>query len=657
MKRVPYRRIALTISLLLILGFAGNSFCENLYWQPVTPPHYGGFAGSLLCLGPDTVLAAGLNGVYKTTDNGVTWNLIKVADIYGIAYSLAKSPSGNIYLAAGGGEGDFVSCSTDSGGTFRRIAFTPFSAYLATLSCDQGGILYAGNPSSGVYRSLDGGFTWTECDSGLNNKDISVIAVDPNREVWLGTDKGLYHSNDLGETWQQIGPEMSDLQVTAFFHARNGVMLAGTWQNGVYASSDSGRTWVHGSLSCPIRALTSTGPDTFFAATNYLPCSIYRSIDNGLSWTEVDSGLDMVRDIAASSSGDIFVGTDDGIFFSSDKGLTWTRRSTGMVSFVVDNMVAKGNSIWIGTMSVGSWETTDFGKSWHDFSEDVVASDPAGNLLSSDGSRSTDNGVTWSPYVTLPQGHQINSVAFDDSGNVFVATTDSNVFFSSDTGGHWTKRSDGLVSSTNCLALDGSGHLYAGTWGNGLYRTTDNGITWEHVEISLNCQDIRGISCKGPYVFIATEYGQVAESTDYGTTWTVFQEQDLPNSYFLSFAADFSSGNLLIGSWGDGIYQCGSGVSFVEKKPAIQSGFELAQNYPNPFNPTTIITYYIAKRSHVRLTVYDVLGRQVASLVNAEKSPGQYQVTFDGSELPSGVYFYRVRAGSYTAVKKLLLIK
>ncbi len=89
----------------------------------------------------------------------------------------------------------------------------------------------------------------------------------------------------------------------------------------------------------------------------------------------------------------------------------------------------------------------------------------------------------------------------------------------------------------------------------------------------------------------------------------------------------------------------------------VSKSFELHQNYPNPFNPTTNISYDIPRISKVTLKVYDVLGRQVATLVNGERTPGQYQVTFDGADLPSGVYFYRLTAGSYTSLKKLVLLK
>ncbi|MCL5268745.1 MAG: T9SS type A sorting domain-containing protein [Bacteroidetes bacterium] len=76
-----------------------------------------------------------------------------------------------------------------------------------------------------------------------------------------------------------------------------------------------------------------------------------------------------------------------------------------------------------------------------------------------------------------------------------------------------------------------------------------------------------------------------------------------------------------------------------------------------PFNPTATIEYSVSRRSHVSLEVYDVLGRVVATLVDALKAPGNYRATFDGAGLPSGVYLYRLEAAGFTSVKKLILMK
>ena len=95
----------------------------------------------------------------------------------------------------------------------------------------------------------------------------------------------------------------------------------------------------------------------------------------------------------------------------------------------------------------------------------------------------------------------------------------------------------------------------------------------------------------------------------------------------------------------------------VEKSNEIAKAFSLAQNYPNPFNPSTTIQFAIPKASYVSLKVYDVLGNEVARLVNEELSAGVYNNTFNAANLSSGIYFYTLRADNFTATKKLMLVK
>lgn len=98
--------------------------------------------------------------------------------------------------------------------------------------------------------------------------------------------------------------------------------------------------------------------------------------------------------------------------------------------------------------------------------------------------------------------------------------------------------------------------------------------------------------------------------------------------------------------------------SAVEKDVPLQpQGIELAQNYPNPFNPSTVITFSIPFASPVRLTIYDVSGREVASVLNKRLEAGAHQISFDGSTLASGVYFYKMTADSYSLTKKMTLLR
>jgi hypothetical protein len=110
----------------------------------------------------------------------------------------------------------------------------------------------------------------------------------------------------------------------------------------------------------------------------------------------------------------------------------------------------------------------------------------------------------------------------------------------------------------------------------------------------------------------------------------------------------------------EGIFAKKGNIKFVElsySDEKVISDYSLSQNYPNPFNPTTTISYQIPTDGFVTLKVYDVLGKEVATLVNGPKTSGRYNVQFDGSSLSSGIYFYKISAGDYTNTKKLILMK
>ena len=110
----------------------------------------------------------------------------------------------------------------------------------------------------------------------------------------------------------------------------------------------------------------------------------------------------------------------------------------------------------------------------------------------------------------------------------------------------------------------------------------------------------------------------------------------------------------------EGFYIIGEPVYYENTDNNLPEEFELFQNYPNPFNPSTNILFVIGSSyggSFVTLKVYDVIGNEVATLVNEYKPAGTYEVQFNGIDFPSGVYFYKLHSGNYTAVKKMILTK
>jgi hypothetical protein len=101
------------------------------------------------------------------------------------------------------------------------------------------------------------------------------------------------------------------------------------------------------------------------------------------------------------------------------------------------------------------------------------------------------------------------------------------------------------------------------------------------------------------------------------------------------------------------------GVTFIEEEEIdeIPTTYLLTQNYPNPFNPTTKIKYSIPQSSNVLIKVFDILGNEIETLVDEEKSTGTYEITWYPENLPSGIYFYKLQAGNYIETKKMVLIK
>ncbi len=142
------------------------------------------------------------------------------------------------------------------------------------------------------------------------------------------------------------------------------------------------------------------------------------------------------------------------------------------------------------------------------------------------------------------------------------------------------------------------------------------------------------------------------------TTGTVFNYVvTVPGAY--TYQCDVHAGSGMVGSFD--VSPTGVNDQSNSLKPTV---FRLDQNYPNPFNPSTMIMYTVGGTRgsglgtrKTMIVVYDLLGRQVATLVNEEKAPGFYEVSFDGSGLASGVYVYRLTAGSFVETKKMILVK
>ena len=179
-------------------------------------------------------------------------------------------------------------------------------------------------------------------------------------------------------------------------------------------------------------------------------------------------------------------------------------------------------------------------------------------------------------------------------------------------------------------------------------HSDEHHVEWHYsqVDVSVRCRQSSPCGHAGTSIFAATSHG-VYGSTDNGSPLDRC-ECRASRYHRLTLAA---ANGYLFAATDAGVWRrLLSEITSVPENSIATHGLERisqCQNYPNPFNPSSEIGYQISEFRHVTLVVYDLLGREVAVLVNEPKSPGSYEVKFDGSNLPSGVYFYRLPAGSY----------
>ncbi|OGU55869.1 MAG: hypothetical protein A2V66_18040 [Ignavibacteria bacterium RBG_13_36_8] len=206
-----------------------------------------------------------------------------------------------------------------------------------------------------------------------------------------------------------------------------------------------------------------------------------------------------------------------------------------------------------------------------------------------------------------------------------------------------------------CMAANGT-HLFAGTYGGGVYLSTNNGTNWTAVNNGLTNTEVNSLVVSNMNLFAGAYYEGVYLTTNNGTNWTAFNNG--LSKIVTSLAV--STSNLFAGTSNAGVFRRPLSeiiTSIDDKQNNLPTSFSLQQNYPNPFNPITIINYSIPKTCFVTIKIYDVLGRGIETLVNENKTQGNYSLAFNASKLVSGIYLYRMDAGSFTETKKLLLLK
>ncbi len=358
------------------------------------------------------------------------------------------------------------------------------------------------------------------------------------------------------------------------------------------------------------------------------------------------------------------------------------------------NPMAHWGNSWLAKYYKGNWINYDSTNS--PFSRNLVnciKTDTDNNLWIGTGKGLVKfDGINWTTYNmenTSLTSNLISDIDFDKNGNLWCGL---GLYVKYDNEGNPTTTEGGLAR------FDGN------NWS--IYNSQNSGLPFNNVmSIAIDSADILWVSIRDP-MNVGIEYGWGLTKFD-GNMWTTFNINNSPltsntifdikvdkdNNLWLSTCSgglvkydrknswkvynvrnsgiSFDSQNLVeIDSYGNKwIGHNESGLSIFRKGGVILTGikedklkqipknFALYQNYPNPFNPTTKIKYAIANREFVTLKVYDTLGREITMLVNEEKPAGKYEAEFNGKNLSSGVYFYRLQAGNFSTTKKFILLK
>lgn len=357
---------------------------------------------------------------------------------------------------------------------------------------------------------------------------------------------------------------------------------------------------------------------------------IYRSTNNGNTWIQVGNpNIGYISSgFAVTPEDNFLIGGLAGIFLSTDEGNTWSRRASPTDylgnSYSVASFVATPDSlIYAGTLGYGIYYSDNLGYSWYRYGNigsngyiTSLACKSKGYVFANTSNGLFESNINGSAWAWLGYFGYIRTIVLTSSSNVFLATSGEGVYRSVNGGSTFTPSNNGLTTlRTTAMVANAEDHLFVGIDSAGVYRSFDNGNTW--VQINSGMTDL-----------------------------TISSLVISPNGYFFA------------GTKSGVIYRSKQPTTAVERFGfELPESFSLGQNYPNPFNPSTTIEFSLPRSSYTTLKIFNLLGEEVAILVSQEILAGTHKVAWDATNIPSGIYFYRLQAGKFTETKKLIMLR
>lgn len=381
---------------------------------------------------------------------------------------------------------------------------------------------------------------------------------------------------------------------------------------------------------------TSFFTDIFFIDANTgwtlgFTGNVLKTTNGGTNWTQVTTGLGQCNALQFTDANTGFIAGSLGkVLKSTNGGTNWVNLTTPNSQGHVNLFFLNSNTGWIspegGSGISKILYTTNGGAT---FSEQEY------------GSGSTFNGLC---FVTSPV---LTGWTAGENGLIYKTTNN---------GANWNFLSQlGLTFFYTIHFADVNTGWAAGNGGI-VYKTTNGGTNWILQTVPTTKTVFCSYFLNSNTGWLACDTSVMLYTTNGGQNW---QSQLMPDANITLRSITFVNSSTGWSAGSDGkIYKTISGgIGIHQISSNVPSGYSLEQNYPNPFNPVTNIEFSVPKSGLVKLTVFDISGKEIAVLVNENLSVGTYRADFDAANISSGIYFYRLETNIYSAAKRMVLVK
>jgi streptogramin lyase len=568
----------------------------------------------------NALLVDGNSNVWRF--NGSSWQSLGAWKQGGFSYGIDIDENGNIWATGVGG----AAKRNAQTGTWQRYRITNSSQidyWVNDISIDdQGKVWMTGNAGSGVggFQKFDGtrwiGFNQYPYGLGypfpFPTDNTEVIYYRPsNGTVVINPMFGYLHAwNGSNYTSLNYPNDRSEGVVE---DSQNRLWSLGEYYNLKYYSNNIWTSVPFDGWGYKI-AKDPTRPGTIWASSGFQALRTdgsYNFTRYNTDFPELDPQSDLLTTVAADLNGIAWVGSNQGLFKLNAELGTYQFYSPANSQIPGDNIapliVTPDGRLWFANFQ--STTTSTYGLCWFDGTNfGIIPQQQTGGL----------------PHAQI---YDIEMENIQNGYELWISCASRGVAVLTVTGTIIPVELSSFSASVN-------GNNVTLNWSTAT-ETNNSGF---YIERSVISNEMRNLFWESISFINGT--GTTTETQSYSYT-----NNGLSSGQYLYRLKQIDF---------DGTFEYSNEVEVVV---AVPDKFELSQNYPNPFNPSTKIKYQIATSNPVSLKIYDVLGNEVATLVNELQSTGNYEVTFDASTLPSGIYIYKLQAGSFIETKKMILLK